>query len=775
MQEGIGALLVAEIGSLMTRVTLIDTVEGESRFVGRAETMSTLEPPFSNAFIGILEAAHQIAESTGRQLLSERQLIIPQTHEGDGVNHLVAVTSAAGTISLVITAIASDVSARSAIHASRSTYTSILQVITLDDAVTQTPNNNEQTWIERQVGALLGLQPDAVLIAGGLEGGAIDSIARLAHIVALTMPSPKLAGAVGAAQGSANRPVIFAGNSKARSLVVQALADRTEVVFAENIHPSLHEEHLEDASKALQQIYQRIAITRLPGIQILHRLSQSQVGTVCAAESTIVRFLAQRHGRRVLLLDSGATSTTAIYALPTETTSERPFSMAILGSTGSAGGISALLAECGIAAITRWLPFPISESELTNQLLNHMLRPQVLPSNREDLYIEQAVAREALALAVATLKSERPQLFYDVLIGSGGALAYAPQLGMAALILLDALQPEAPVEGLLGSPLALDLQLDTLGLIPVCGALASFNADSAATVFAQDTLRSLPLATCILPSGEGKVGDFALEAEVTTVGGKTQKVSVRHGQIIRIPLHINTSAQLTLRPAPSVRIGHNPPGVAVSSDAGAITGSPLGIIIDARGRPLRLPTDERQRCLLLWEWLVALGAEEGANPYIDQAVAAVQPTIELSSSSPAATIVLNGHSDNAAPPTPATKTPPRSLRQRLGFGKKPTPVAPSASAPSTPPPSAPAPAAAPSEPPTKPGQRITFADLEAKPTPSALDTNSPKPGRRISLDELAKQTPPPTQEKAVDDLSKLRATFQEPKKRGWFNFGRKKK
>src|SRR5919201_948175 len=128
------AVLVAEIGSNTTRVTLVDAVDGEARLIGQAEVPSTVEPPYENALIGILEAAVQISEATGRQLLEDGSLLMPQTSERDGVSSVVALTSAAGLLGVVITAVASEVSARSALRASHATYTSVLQVVTLDDA-----------------------------------------------------------------------------------------------------------------------------------------------------------------------------------------------------------------------------------------------------------------------------------------------------------------------------------------------------------------------------------------------------------------------------------------------------------------------------------------------------------------------------------------------------------------------------------------------------------------------------------------------------------------
>src|SRR5207253_1332085 len=95
------------------------------------------------------------------------------------------------------------------------------------------------------------------------------------------------------------------------------------------------------------------------------------------------------------------------------------------------------------------------------------------------------------------------------------------------------------------------------------------------------------------------------------------------GSIGRLALPVGQKGQLTLRPAGGVRIGRNAAGSEVTSDIAAISGSALGVIIDARGRPLRLPDDPLARQQLLWDWLVSLGVESGPLPY-----AAAEPQLE---------------------------------------------------------------------------------------------------------------------------------------------------
>jgi len=710
MAQAVGAVLVAEVGTQTTRVMLIDQVDGESRLVGRAETSSSVELPFQNALYALLEATAQVAEMTGRQLIREGQILMPQTGERDGVSQLVVTTSAAGNLALVITAIAGDVSARSAVHASRSTYTTLLQVVTLDDAAGQPAlGAGELSWIERQVQSLLNLRPDAVLIAGGLEDGAVDAVNRLAHIVGLTALSISVDARGQQRQELTARPVIYAGNSNARERVIEALSDRAEISVVENVRPALDRERLEPAREELGRLYEKQILPRLPGVAALRRLSKTPIRTVCDAQGLATRFLAERFQRRVLFVDVGAASTSAFYAAPGS------YHLAVLGGVGSSYGLAALLAGRGPAAVGRWLPFPLGEKELNHRLLNKALRPQLLPADRADLQLEHAVAREALAAAMAALRDEHPAADYDWLIAGGGVLANAPHPGLALLTLLDALQPAAEQ----AQPLV-EVHLDTLGLAQACGALATLDPDAAVTVCDRDLLGNTPLATLVVPVGEGRPGEVAVEVELSAVGGRSERRTVHHGEIVRLPLSPRRFGQLTLRPAQGVRLGHAAAGETVATDAGAVRGSALGVVIDARGRPLPLPEGADERAALVHGWLVALGAERGPTP-----APAVQPAPrDVAPPAPAA----------APPPTPSPEAAPAAP------AAPPVPVAPSA------------------------------AEVAAQ----------GGGGRRISLDELMAQEgraepdpPAPSQPaSAIDrDLDALRQTVEAPKKRGLF--GRK--
>ncbi len=811
MPDTLCSILVAEIGSLTTRVTLVDEVDGERRMIGRAEVFSSIEPPHQHAFMAVLEGAVQIAQATGRQLLHEGQLLMPQNRERDGIDHVVFVSSAAGDLALVITAIAGDVSARSALHASRCTYTSLLQIVTLDDAMMRVSGDGSTSWIVRQIQSMLAKSPDVILMAGGLEGGATEALGRLAHIVGLTNLRTAVDTSGQQRQDVSPRPVLFAGNSAASGHVTEVLAGRAEILIVDNVRPTLDIERLEPARQEIIRLYDERILNRLPGIPTLRRLSSTSVPitTVCNVEGLITRFVAEQYERQVLTLDVGSASSSAFLASPGH------YHPVVLGNCGTGYGLTTLLKERGIPNIARWLPFPITEEELTQWLLNKLLRPHLIPTSREDVYIEQAVTREALTLVLDALRDECPTPEYDLVFAGGGVLSHVPHPGMAVLMLLDVLPAVAQ------NTLALDLHLDTFSLLSVCGALARFDPDAAVTVFERDLWHNTPLATCVVLAGEGSSDTVAVEAELVS-RGRSQRVAVRHGQVARLRLDPGNRGQLILRPAPGVHIGHNEPGAEVRSDLAALKGSVLGIIIDARGRPLQLPIDETRRCAQIWEWLVALGVEYDQSPYVNMPLSIPEVIdVDHNVDTPATDIERDRSTqtskatrwwwgrrgrtpDTAAVPpepsiaTPATSTEPSGpltevplagvqAEQVAGSGMPVVPdVAviqsdPVSTVESVPAPDAPAVQA------IKPGSRISLSDLAARSEDLPATPRSPalKPGSRISLSDLAAQeltqssesvSPSGSDEHEPDaiqsDLAKLRQSVSAPRKGGWF--GRKK-
>ena len=97
-----------------------------------------------------------------------------------------------------------------------------------------------------------------------------------------------------------------------------------------------------------------------------------------------------------------------------------------------------------------------------------------------------------------------------VMIGTGGALSYAPRRSQAAMILLDGLQPEGITH----------LYVDSWFLLPHMGVLMDIDKDVARELIEKETL--IPLGTCIAPVGP-QASPGRTIARVT-VGGDTYDV-----------------------------------------------------------------------------------------------------------------------------------------------------------------------------------------------------------------------------------------------------------
>ncbi len=265
--------------------------------------------------------------------------------------------------------------------------------------------------------------------------------------------------------------------------------------------------------------------------------------------------------------------------------------------------------------ILRWVHFDMDERELRNRVKNKMIRPTTIPQTLEALVFEQAVAREALRLAygqhkefATTLKGVQQQrtvgdtfsqqtggqtivdnMKLDLLVGSGGVLSHTPRMHQTAMMLIDAFQPEGVTT----------LAKDSIFMMPHLGVLAQVHPEAAMEVFERDCL--VYLGTCVAFKGSGKPGRPAFEY---TIEGETLQSSgqMELGEVRLLPLGPGETAKITVEPARGLDVGAGP-GRRLERK---VTGGTVGLILDARGRPLELP-EERAACrAAIHRWVGAL-------------------------------------------------------------------------------------------------------------------------------------------------------------------------
>lgn len=613
----VGAMLAVDIGSLYTRAVLFDVVGDEYRFIARASATTTAEAPHNDVTAGVYNAISDLEGVIGRKLTEGTRLLMPQRRDGNGLDLFIATSSAAPALRLVVAAISSDVSASSALQAGMSTYTNIVSRITLDEGLHQLPTEDDAllnsaavAWSQEQTNKLLALPPDVVLMSGGVDGGPVAPLVRLAKVVSVTAREQGNRAEMSARKGQSapGMPtVIFAGNKGALESVAEALAPISEMQTVPNVRPDLTTEMPGPAADALSNIYSQRRVPQIPGYSVLSRWVEGPIIPTAECERLMARYLYSQYGRETLVADVGASSTSLFLA------NGRGDQAVVLGNMGMAHGLSNLLATRGANRVLRWLPFDMSEGELWDWALNKVIRPLSLPQTPRDLAVEHALAREALMAGAEALQGyngERPPR-YDLLVGTGGLLAHSPRPGQAALLMLDALQPAAEELG------SVELALDTTMLIPPLGNLARHQGAAAAYIFDRDCL--VWLGTAIVVHGAPQAAGRSANAEaaqgnavtitVERQQGGTETVEVPYGTIRVVPLRPGQRAALTVKPAAGFSVGSGEPGKPLKTQAGQeVKGGLVGLIIDARGRPLNLPADSTARRTATRAWYTALDA-----------------------------------------------------------------------------------------------------------------------------------------------------------------------
>jgi uncharacterized protein (TIGR01319 family) len=596
------SILATDCGSTTTKAILIEKRGTEYRLIVRGEAPTTVEAPFDDVTVGVINAVREVEELSGKTLIGADGLIItPAKDDKIGVDLYLSTSSAGGGLQMTVAGVVKAMSAESAQRAALGAGAIIIDVIAVDDG------RKDYQKVER----IRQLRPDMILMSGGTDGGTVNHLVELAEMLVSADPKPRLGL-------GANLPVIYAGNKDAFSPVQELLEGRVELRQVDNLRPTLERENLLPAREAIHDLFLEHVMQQAPGYSKLSTWVSQGIMSTPNAVGKIMQTIANQRNITVLGVDIGG-ATTDVFSVFRNEAGDSVFNRTVSANLGMSYSICNVLTEAKTENINRWLPFEISEAELRNQLRNKMIRPTTIPQRLMDLMIEQAVAREALRLAIdhhkslargltgiqqqrtigealsqdASGKTLVNMMHLDMIVGSGGVLSHAPRRSQSAMMMMDAYQPE-------GVTL---LTVDSIFMMPQLGILSTIHEEAATQVFERDCL--IYLGTCIAPVGNAKEGE-----ECVKVQFQGETTSIPYGTISVIPFGFLSGdegepkrAEAVIEPARTFDVGAGkgrPRTVTV-------TGGVVGLIIDARGRPLALPADNATRMRKLREWMTALG------------------------------------------------------------------------------------------------------------------------------------------------------------------------
>ncbi|HSJ59363.1 MAG TPA: glutamate mutase L, partial [Anaerolineae bacterium] len=238
------SILALDCGSTTTKVSLIDRVGGEYRLVARFEVSSTVEPPWNDVTAAVRQAVAELSVIAGWSLIDAHGHIIMPEHQAGGVDVVVAVTSAAEPLRLLVAGVVRDVSLASARRALTTAYTVIDGVVSLDrrDGGRHVVNDD----LEGQVRLIQELAPDAIVLVGGVDGGATRPVLQVAEAVAIACST------VGEGECP---PVIYAGNAELREQVAEIMGAAGGLRAVDNVRPSLQIENPGPLQTEIEELF----------------------------------------------------------------------------------------------------------------------------------------------------------------------------------------------------------------------------------------------------------------------------------------------------------------------------------------------------------------------------------------------------------------------------------------------------------------------------------------------------------------------------------------
>ena len=572
-QPKIKSVLAVECGTNTTTAVLIEKSGQQYQLKATGQAPSTYASPWEDITLGVRQAVRHIEKVVKRTILTPHGWpLTPQNPARQGVDAFVVVSSAGPPLKVMIAGLMNDISLTSAKRAATATYTRVTNVISLDSV-----GDNLAHSSQAQIKAVQQTTPEVILLVGGIDGGAEEPVLDIART---------LSAAMFALNGE--RPtILYAGNNRLRPHLADILGPVTALKSVNNVRPTLDIEDLSAARQELEALYVQKKMLRVPGFDKLKNWSQFEAMPASKSFEKLVTYIGQHNNLNVLGANIGSRSTVLA------TKHGEISNSTVRSDLGIGHSLSSLLEIVPVKNIHRWLPFDISEDALYNQLLNKSLYPATIPPSREDLIIEHAIAREALRLALKQAQGNPLDIQWNLIVGAGRTLTGTPQAAEAALMLIDGLEPWG----------VSSLALDKSGMVNLLGTIALAEPLAAVQLAQADTF--LNLGTVVAPAGHGQRGKSALKIKLARAGSEeVEEKEILYGDIELLPLPAGETASLEIRPGRHFDIGLGQPGRGAVAQ---VEGGLLGVIIDARGRPLQLPGDTLERQQQLKEWFNALG------------------------------------------------------------------------------------------------------------------------------------------------------------------------
>jgi len=298
-------------------------------------------------------------------------------------------------------------------------------------------------------------------------------------------------------------------------------------------------------------------------LRAVRRRAQGDVVLRDEALEAAARAMAAAAKADVVLLDVTGGGTSVIHAQPAG------IAFGVHERLGVGAAADRVVARAGLDRVRRWIPRAVEAPALLERVFNRARWPDAIPASVLALSLEMALAREAIAHALAD--AERAGVSLEAawaapLLVLTGRLADLPRAAQSLLVAIDAFGPTGPT---LVSRAAGD-GLVAAGAVAARGRVADMPTPDPIAIFASLWPRRSAMV---------RVKD--------STGVVEERVA--RGSFLLVPT--SGAVEIVM------------PGTTVRPSAERLE---LGVVIDARGRPLALPPRDAERIPTLARWYSAL-------------------------------------------------------------------------------------------------------------------------------------------------------------------------
>jgi hypothetical protein len=559
--------LIVDINNQTTKAVMIEC-HGEGCIVkGMATAPTTVDSPDLDVTVGIEKAASSLGGKLGRRIWGE----------GGPSEELSCLcsSSTSGGLYMMVAGLIRRISAESAQRAALGAGALLMDIYSIDDS---RPSY-------KLVDTMRSTKPDMFLLAGGTDGGAESQVLDMAGLIDAADVKPRFGRGY-------KLPIIYAGNVDVRERVTETLTeDKYATRVVDNVRPLIDRENLGPAREGIYDSYMEHVIVHSPGYEKLIEWVEGDIIPTQAAIGRLLYAYAMERSVNMLAVDIGG-ATTDVYSVYGGV-----FNRSLNADIGMTYGISNIMKEAGVHNVMRWIPEEIGEKKVRNIVGNIMiLQPDTLTP--EEAMVQQAAAREAIRLGleqhrkIATrlkgvaLKRTLADMFDQALevsildlmktqsiICRGKIFDERHTAEDSTLLILDSIQPEGVTE----------ILVDRSSIMPHLGMLLEKNREASLQILSDECLHRL--GTCIAPKGRAREGQDTMRIQVSTKDSVVSEEIVTFGELKSLTLAAEESVRISVTPSTRFDVGTGRGKELVAE----VRGGEIGLIIDARGRPLGVP------------------------------------------------------------------------------------------------------------------------------------------------------------------------------------------